>query len=181
MYEDYNNYRDPKKPYNARSRIWAAIGAILLVPLVAVIGIYVGDVAQKKSVDFRTDAETEVHRVLGESYIHLGDDKPVKAVPIGKVFYVHTKYIKTETCSAHVSNVFWDFDSHIVFHYSMFTNWFKAGTYEANEAFPVPDYIPEGNYHVIKKTVSNCNGREHYSVNFDLVVRFYRPKPDTKN
>lgn len=178
--EDYNNYLDRKTKKTVRTKLYSLLVALVLVPTVAVLGIKVGDVAQQAGIDSRTDAATEVHRVLGDTYVHLGDGKPVNAVPIGKVFYVHTKYIKTETCSAHVSNVFWDYDTHIVFHYSMFTNWFKAGTYEANEAFPVPDYIPEGNYHVVKKTVSNCNGQEHYSVNFDVVVRFYRPKPDDK-
>lgn len=150
------------------------VGMVLLA--VAVGGTLIGNYARDKSIDYRTDASTEVHKRLGDVYAHLGDGVHVTRAPIGSVLYVHNKYIKTETCQGFTSNVFWDMETHVVHHYSMFTNWFAAGTYEADEMFVIPTYMPPGHYHIIKKTVSICNGQEHYTTNYDIVVEFYKPK-----
>ncbi|RYD60252.1 MAG: hypothetical protein EOP84_37215 [Verrucomicrobiaceae bacterium] len=175
MLEDYNGYREPKKK-KAHPFVVAATYMVALVAVigVAVAGVYVANFAEKVSIDYRTDASTEVHKVEGNPYVHLGDKKPVKRVKIGTLMYIHNNYIKTEMCSVQVSTVFWDYDTHVVHHYSAFVNWFKPGTFEADEMYPIPEYMPPGNYHVVKKSISMCNGKEHYSVNFDVLVELYK-------
>lgn len=176
MHNDPLNLREPKKTkMPAWKRVALVAGFVILFAAMAPIGVIVGDYASKTSIDFRTDESTEVHKKLGEAYVHMGDNQPVSRAPLGSHIFVHNKYIKTETCHGFTSNVFWGIDNNVVVHYSMFTNWFRAGTYEANEVFTVPDYIPPGRYKVTKKTVSICNGKEHYTTNFELLIEFYRP------
>jgi hypothetical protein len=143
---------------------------------VAVAGTQIESFVRTKSMGFRTDQNNAVHKRLGEVYAHLGDNVPLTRVATGSVLYIHNKYIKTQTCYGFTSNVFWDMETHVVYHYSMFTNWFAEGAYEANEMFVIPDYMPAGHYHIIKKTVSICNGQENYTTNYDIVVDFYKPK-----
>jgi hypothetical protein len=148
----------------------------LLCIAVAAAGVFIGDYAEKKSINYRTDASTEIHKVLGDVYAHNGDGKKVSRAAVGTILFVHNKYIKTETCHGFTSNVFWDHESHVVHHYSMFTNWFAEGEYEADEMFVIPDYLPPGKYHIVKKTVSFCSGKEHYTLNYDIMVEFYKPE-----
>lgn len=162
-----------KKTLMQRLTLWAGVGGLCLAA--AFGGIYLSTFAEKASIDYRTDVSTEVHRVQGEVYVHLGDHKPVTRVPLGGNIYIHNVYIKTETCHGFTSNVFWGVDNHVVVHYSMFTNWFKAGHYEAEELYKIPTDLPPGLYKITKKTVSICNGREHYTTNFDIVAEFYKP------
>ncbi|RYF05798.1 MAG: hypothetical protein EOO77_27985 [Oxalobacteraceae bacterium] len=180
MSYDPQNLREPKKqqkPLWRRLLVYAGI----VLGVIAGTGacVYLSDILAQKSVNYRTDASNEIHKVLGEVYAHLGNGEHVTKVEIGSLLFIHNKYIKTETCHGYTSNVFWDKKSHVVHHYSMFTNWFAAGEYEADEIFIIPTYMPEGSYHIVKKTVSICNGREHYTTNYDIVVDFVAPKPKT--
>lgn len=138
----------------------------------ALVGVYTGNILDRKSIDYRTNEATEVHRNLSEPFIHLGDNKPVTQVNLGQTFFVHNKYVKMDTCHVFVSNVYWGVENHIAHHYSMFTNWFFAGTVEANEVFVASPNLPPGRYRIVKKTVSFCSGKEHYSTNFDIPVEF---------
>jgi hypothetical protein len=104
----------------------------------------------------------------------MGDEKQVTKVKLGDTFFVHNNYIKTETCHVAVSNVYWGVGTNISHHYSMFTNWFAAGSFTANEVFVASPNLPPGVYRIVKKTVSFCNGKEHYSLNFDVPVEFTR-------
>lgn len=177
MTDDPRQLREPKRDRPSlwqRMRLW--VGLPLMALIVAVVGVNFTDFAERASINYRTDVSTEVHRMQGEAYVHLGDGKAVAQVPLGAHMYIHNVYIKTETCHGFTSNVFWGIDNHVVVHYSMFTNWFYAGKYEAEELFTVPDYIPPGRYKIVKRTVSFCNGREHYTTNYEVVVEFTRLK-----
>lgn len=180
MTYDPLNLREPKKqPKTTMQKIVAGAAISALVVTMALVGTWLTEYLQKKSVNYRTEASTEVHKVLGDVYAHLGDSNArVTRAPIGGIIFIHNKYIKTETCHGFTSNVFWDKESHVVHHYSMFTNWFAEGTYEADEIFIIPSYLPPGKYNILKKTVSICNGREHYTINYDIVVEFYDPKKE---
>lgn len=81
---------------------------------------------------------------------------------------MNNKYIKSETCHVFVTNLLINKTTRVAHHYSMFINWFNAGRYEADEYFEMPENLPPGHYNLIKKTVSFCNGYEHYSTNYDL-------------
>ncbi|RYE96187.1 MAG: hypothetical protein EOO77_41450, partial [Oxalobacteraceae bacterium] len=146
---DPKNLREPKKqarPLWKRLLVYA--GITLGIALATIVCVFLADYMQQKSINYRTDASTEIHKVLGEVYAHTGDRVHVNRVAIGSLLFIHNKYIKTETCQGFTSNVFWDFDTHVVHHYSMFTNWFDAGEYEADEMFLIPTYMPPGKYHV---------------------------------
>jgi hypothetical protein len=132
------------------------------------------DLLEKKSVNYRTDASTEIHKVLGDVYVHTGDGKKTNRIALGSMMFIHNKYIKTETCHGFTSNVFWGIDNKVTVHYSMFTNWFSEGEYEADEMFEINPKIPPGRYNVIKKTVSFCNGKEHYTTNYKVEVEFFK-------
>lgn len=176
LFNDPNNLREPKKkPAPLFRQVLTKIAIGLLCIVAALAGVWIANVAERESVNFRTDSSTEVHKVLGDVYAHMGDNVRIGRAPIDSIVYIHNKYIKTETCHGFTSNVFWGLDNHVVHHYSMFTNWFAAGTYEADEAFIIPKWLPTGRYRMIKKTVSICNGKEHYTVNYDLVIEFYDP------
>jgi hypothetical protein len=166
----------PTTPFSTlwrATRIVAAWAVIILI--VAILGVYIGNLAERTSVDYRTAEATEVHKNLAEPFIHLGDNKPVTKVKLGQTFYVHNVYAKMDTCHVFVSNVYWGETNHIAHHYSMFTNWFpKTERVEANEVFIATPELPPGRYHIVKKTVSFCSGKEHYSTNFDIVVDFVR-------
>jgi hypothetical protein len=180
MTYDPKQLREPKKaPVSMLRKVIA--GAITLAAMVAVAvgGVLVTDFAEKKSVNYRTDASTEIHKVLGDVYVHLGDGTRTNRVPVGGLMYIHNKYIKTETCHGFTSNVFWGIENKVVVHYSMFTNWFSEGEYEADEMFEIHPEIPPGRYNVIKKTVSFCNGKEHYTTNYKVEVEFFKPDAKT--
>lgn len=174
MYEPTSHQHEVKKKttWYDHTKTFLAVGFLAL--LAAVLGVYIADYAERTSINYRTSEATEVHKVLGEPYIHLGDNKPVGRVKLGQTFYVHNNYIKTETCHVFVSNVYWGVERPIAHHYSMFTNWFNAGTVEADEVFVASDNLPAGKYRIVKKTISFCNGKEHYSLNFDVPVEFTR-------
>jgi hypothetical protein len=179
MSYDFNIIKpEPKLKTPLWRRVMAYAGAAGFICAIPFVGIHLSDYAHEKSIDIRTDASTEVHKRLGDAYAHLGDGNKVDRAPLGGVIYVHNNYIKTETCSSFTSTVFWDKTSHVVHHYSMFTNWFQPGTYEADEVYVIPPYLKPGTYNITKKTVSKCSDREYYTVNFDIKVTFYKPGTD---
>ncbi|RYD67055.1 MAG: hypothetical protein EOP83_03620 [Verrucomicrobiaceae bacterium] len=171
---DPKHLREPKKaPASLLKKTLVTVGMLCLMVAVAVVGVLVTDLAEKKSVNYRTDSSTEIHKVLGDVYVHTGDGQRTTRIPLGTMMYIHNKYIKTDTCHGFTSNVFWGIDNKVVVHYSMFTNWFAAGEYEADEMFEISKDIPPGRYNVIKKTVSICNGKEHYTTNYKIEVEFF--------
>lgn len=165
---------DRAQPKTLWKHIRNGFGMLALAVAVAFGGVYFGSLAEKASIDYRTSEATEVHKLLSHPYIHLGDGVPVDKVKLGSVFYVHTDYVKLDTCHVQVSNVFWGVDSKIAHHYSMFVNWFNAGTFEVNEFFIATPELPPGRYKIVKKTVHMCSGKEHYSTNFSIPVEFVR-------
>lgn len=177
MSYDPLHLREPKKaPVSLLRKVLIGTATIVAMLVVAVTGLLLADIAEKKSVNYRTDASTEIHKVLGDVYVHTGDGKKTNRIPLGSMMFIHNKYIKTETCHGFTSNVFWGIDNNVTVHYSMFTNWFSEGEYEADEMFEINPKIPPGRYNVIKKTVSFCNGREHYTTNYKVEVEFIDPK-----
>ncbi len=151
---------------------WSLVALAMLAP----IFLYGADFFVEKSRDHRTNEATETHRVLGNPYVHMGDRVAVTQVPLGSTFFVHNRYIKTDTCHVNVSNVYWGLSVNAVHHYSMFVNWFHAGSFEADEMFVATPTLPPGRYKIVKTSVSFCNGREHYSTNFSVEVEFVKPE-----
>jgi hypothetical protein len=175
MMYDPENLREPKKaPASFIRKAAINVGLIGLLIGVATGGVVFTDLLEKKSVNYRTDASTEIHKVLGDVYVHTGDGKKTNRIALGSMMFIHNKYIKTETCHGFTSNVFWGIDNKVTVHYSMFTNWFSEGEYEADEMFEINPKIPPGRYNVIKKTVSFCNGKEHYTTNYKVEVEFFK-------
>lgn len=151
------------------------IAVILLVIAVATGLVYIGKGLQDANVKRLGEESTQVHHRIGNAYIHVGDANhtPVTKLHNGEVFYVYNKYIKDRLCHVHVTNLMVDKEAKIAHHYSMFVNWFDAGTYEFNELFVVPEFLPPGHYTLTKKSTNFCGSEvfytTHYSLDFELV------------
>lgn len=142
----------------------SAVGMVF-VACAALIGVrYMTDASQS----YRSHISDAAHKRIGEAYVHLGDNVPVKVAHPGQVIYVWNKYVKPATCHTTVTNLLIDKQKKVVHHYSMFANWFNEGTYEFNEIFHIPEWMPEGHYNLVKKSVSTCNGDVTYTTNFDI-------------
>lgn len=152
------------------SKIISAIGVVSAVVLLAGGLIMAGEYLQTTNTKWLSAESTEAHKLISVPFVHLGNKMPVKEVKRGEVFYVHNKYIKGRTCHVNVTNLLIDKGNKIAYHYSMFTNWFEAGTYEFNEFFIMPRDIPLGHYNLIKKSTSFCGSQVFYTLNFDVEI-----------
>lgn len=151
-------------------KILSAVGIIAGVVLLTGSLILAGEYLQNTNIKLLSAESTEAHKLISVPFVHLGDKTPVTSVNRGQVFYVHNKYIKGRTCHVNVTNLLIDKRNKIAHHYSMFTNWFEAGTYEFNELFVMPEQIPPGHYNLIKKSTSFCGSQVFYTLNFDVEI-----------
>ncbi len=155
---------------NTFKSVWQYLRSPILVVLACVTMFSLATYflsAQQSGRDRISDA---AHKALATPYIHLGDHVKVTTVYAGEIFYVWNNYVKPETCRVTVTNLFVDKKNKVILHQSVFANWFPEGTYEFNEIFHVPEWMPPGHYNVIKKSVSWCNNLETYTTNFDIEI-----------
>lgn len=157
-------------------KLWSTLKltAFILTLIVAAFSLATwATSAQQGGRDRVSDA---AHKRLGTPYIHLGDNVLVHTVYAGEIFYVWNNYVKPDTCRVTVTNLFVDVEKKRILHQSVFANWFKEGTYEFNEIFEVPVWLPPSHYHIVKKSVSWCNNLETYTTNFDIEIDIQGPR-----
>jgi hypothetical protein len=148
----------------------SAFGIIGAVAVLTISLIMAGEYLQNANIKLLSAESTEAHKLISVPFVHKGDKVPVTEVQRGEVFFVHNKYIKGRTCHVNVTNLLIDKKNKIAHHYSMFTNWFEAGTYEFNELFVMPHEIPPGHYNLIKKSTSFCGSQVFYTLNYDVEI-----------
>lgn len=150
------------------------ISTFILVSTITIVSIIVLNAYITRSTEQLTKDSDVAHMIIGKPLVHLGDHKPVTQLYIGESFYVWNRFDKPVSCRISGSTWFIDKVNKIDFNVNTYSSWHNAGVYEYNNLLVVDSNLPPGQYHIVKKSVSWCNGFVTYVTNYDIPVKLVR-------
>lgn len=118
----------------------------------------------------RTGRHTSVSTITGPAYLHNGDNKPMRygRVRQGDMFEIHSELTRSDACIIDSSTALLGLNNKEFYLFSSFTSWNSTGPNDRNEINFMPEKMPLGHYHVVKKTVSHCSGVDYFTISFDV-------------